>query len=819
MLQWWMVWLQRRMVVISLWRWWALSTGPLMKTSLTLLLLGQVGKLAGNNILGKEEGKVMVGKVDRLTEDHFKDLAGSLMFCMREWKKGLRVSLLPIKKRWLVALAREAKKGKSDMKVERGSVEEEVGVVSSTVGRASGIMVLWNPLEVEEGRQIDWGEPAPSSGTGGGTTRGKVFSEMLKLEGSSCYSSKVMPRLGWFLANIINLVTENVHDSGQFVKGVDLKTYTLVVNCIGEKLLDWFENTGQLKENSNDGKQITGDTCMEMSTDICCKLAPCGSLKTSSTDLFKPVCQQWHLRHLLSAAEKCILNNEAFLAAESQTFKCHGNLELLDIVLFYYYMIRICSFLAPLVGSLPILNMLSFTPGFVVKLWEQLENYIFHNNIRATDANKSFRDKNSWHNNGEHTRMSKDPGNKWVNVLAKITGKSCDVDLSHSSIEELSPSNVDSSEYDLWDVEHLRQGNQGISRNLQYTLHLFCSVYAHLLLVLDDIEFYDKQVPFTLWQQQRISSVLNTFVYGSFIHNCGLSNKPLMDAAVRCLSLLYERDCRHKFCLPSLWVAPARRGRLPIAAAARSHEAVSSNHRCGDTSSNHRTSSVISTIPHVFPFEERVQMFREFIKLDKDARRIAGESTGLGSGSIEIVIRRDHIVEDGFQQLNVLGSKLKSCFNISFISECGLPEAGLDYGGLSKEFLTDVSKAAFDPKYGLFSQSSTSEGFLVPNSSARFLENGIEMIEFLGRIVGKALYEGILLDYSFTISFVQKLLGRYSFLDELSTLDPELYRNLMYVKVGMLPPPFLSQLGMEQQIAYVTPSFLVVRKQLQVLLS
>lgn len=59
------------------------------------------------------------------------------------------------------------------------------------------------------------------------------------------------------------------------------------------------------------------------------------------------------------------------------------------------------------------------------------------------------------------------------------------------------------------------------------------------------------------------------------------------------------------------------------------------------------------------------------------------------------------------------------------------------------------------------------------------------MFEFLGRVVGKALYEGILLDYAFSHVFVQKLLGRYSFLDELSTLDPELYRNLMYVKVNL----------------------------------
>ena len=91
-------------------------------------------------------------------------------------------------------------------------------------------------------------------------------------------------------------------------------------------------------------------------------------------------------------------------------------------------------------------------------------------------------------------------------------------------------------------------------------------------------------------------------------------------------------------------------------------------------------------------------MFREFIKFDKDARRAAGELVGSGPGSIEIIIRRDHIIEDGFKQLNSLGSRLKSCFNISFVSQSGLPEAGLDYGGLSKEFLTEISKSAFDPK-------------------------------------------------------------------------------------------------------------------------
>lgn len=89
-------------------------------------------------------------------------------------------------------------------------------------------------------------------------------------------------------------------------------------------------------------------------------------------------------------------------------------------------------------------------------------------------------------------------------------------------------------------------------------------------------------------------------------------------------------------------------------------------------------------------------------------------------------------------------------------------------------------------RYGLFCQTSTVERHLIPNTSARLLGSIIQMFEFLGRIVGKALYEGILLDFYFSHVFVQKLLGRYSFLDELSTLDPELYRNLMYLKVNVL---------------------------------
>lgn len=99
--------------------------------------------------------------------------------------------------------------------------------------------------------------------------------------------------------------------------------------------------------------------------------------------------------------------------------------------------------------------------------------------------------------------------------------------------------------------------------------------------------------------------MLNTFVYNGLFHSVGLQARPLMDSATRCLHLMYERDCRHQFCPSFLWLSPARKSRPPIAVAARTHENILANLRPDDASTIPSMGSVITTTPHVFPFEER----------------------------------------------------------------------------------------------------------------------------------------------------------------------------------------------------------------------
>nr|GLL46392.1 E3 ubiquitin-protein ligase UPL7 isoform X1 [Ipomoea trifida] len=602
---------------------------------------------------------------------------------------------------------------------------------------------------------------------------------------TTTHQNRVMPQVGWALANIIYLATmceKNALDSGKFAPGLDHASYVHVVIALAENLLTWLEKVGWLRKD-----QEVLDDCHTSAESLDNFLheaeTTAGSLKMSYLDLLKPVCQQGHLMKLVSFNKDTFVKKDDNLPAISmESPRC---CELLDVAYYYSCMLRIYSALNTVHGAFPVLNMLSFTPGFLSNLWGALEKNLFPGKdyVAESASNQNKVGESNFHevSAGKQKHFAKDSGSKWVDVIQKITGKSQTESKTANMADGISGSNsIDEHCSDIWDIEPLRKGPDGISKDTNCLLHLFCASYSHLLLVLDDIEFYERQVPFVLEQQRKIASVLNTLVYNALSLNIGAQNRPLMDFAVKCLHLLYERDCRHQFCPPALWLSPGRINRPPIAVAARTHEVLAAT--TNDVSASLTIDSVITTTPHVFPFEERVEMFREFINMDKVSRRMAGEVVGPGPHSVEIVIRRGHVFEDGFQQINSLGSRLKSNIHVSFVNESGLPEAGLDYGGLSKEFLTEIAKAAFSPECGLFIQTSTSDRLLIPNSAARFLENGFQMIEFLGKIVGKALYEGILLDYSFSHVFVQKLLGRYSFLDELSTLDPVLYRNLMYVK-------------------------------------
>ena len=132
------------------------------------------------------------------------------------------------------------------------------------------------------------------------------------------------------------------------------------------------------------------------------------------------------------------------------------------------------------------------------------------------------------------------------------------------------------------------------------------------------------------------------------------------------------------------------------------------------------------------------------------------------------------------RELNPLKVDLKAAYK-SFVDQFGLDEAGIDGGGLFKEFMTSLCKRAFDPEYGIFKQTET--GLLYPNPNSNLIAgNHLEHFAFLGRILGKAVFEGILVEPQFAPFFLNKVLGRTNYVDDLQSYDSKFYQNLVQLK-------------------------------------
>ena len=211
---------------------------------------------------------------------------------------------------------------------------------------------------------------------------------------------------------------------------------------------------------------------------------------------------------------------------------------------------------------------------------------------------------------------------------------------------------------------------------------------------------------------------------------------------------------------------------------------------------------VLTCIAFAIPFDRRVRLFDSLLSADKLKTQdenaefraamvmmMRGEENPMSSGRERVEIRRDRLYDDSMRQLNQLGSKLKKKIQVSFVNQHGTQEAGIDGGGVFKEFVDDLIKDAFsiDSKDDdedevsvvaprLFSVTPLQT--LTVNSSLP-QDNGIlAHYEFLGRVLGKAVYESILVEPQFCLPFLNQLLGKRNSLEDLKNFDMEYYKNL-----------------------------------------
>lgn len=58
-------------------------------------------------------------------------------------------------------------------------------------------------------------------------------------------------------------------------------------------------------------------------------------------------------------------------------------------------------------------------------------------------------------------------------------------------------------------------------------------------------------------------------------------------------------------------------------------------------------------------------------------------------------------MEDGFSQIGRMDpDRIKGRLRIQYVNEAGLPEAGIDGGGLFKDFMEELLRQGFSPQVG-----------------------------------------------------------------------------------------------------------------------
>ncbi|KAL4223687.1 Ubiquitin-protein ligase E3B [Mactra antiquata] len=323
-------------------------------------------------------------------------------------------------------------------------------------------------------------------------------------------------------------------------------------------------------------------------------------------------------------------------------------------------------------------------------------------------------------------------------------------------------------------IDLLQQTPESTIHPIFSLLTLFCDAASNYICTLDHIEMFEHQKIFKVNDYIKMSEFLNLFVFrilwGGLMSITAASNSDVFTAARGLLMILYESDSRRNYAPVGHWLI------RDIKASSFINEL---------DKGKKLAQYILQKIPHIIPFSERVKIFRRNVQKEREVLGLC-ESVNTTPQSTLITVHRSRIVEDGYRQLAQLPSRaIKGTIRVRFINEQGLDEAGIDQDGVFKEFLEETITKVFDPSLNLF--KVTSEQKLYPSSTSYIQENHLFLFEFVGKMLAKAVYEGIIVEVPFAPFFLTQILGHsfsstYSSLDELPSLDPDLAKNLSYIK-------------------------------------
>ncbi|KAJ4965082.1 hypothetical protein NE237_016931 [Protea cynaroides] len=176
--------------------------------------------------------------------------------------------------------------------------------------------------------------------------------------------------------------------------------------------------------------------------------------------------------------------------------------------------------------------------------------------------------------------------------------------------------------------------------------------------------------------------------------------------------------------------------------------------------------SLMLKVPRFIDFDNKRAHFRSKIKHQHDHHH----------SPLRISVRRAYILEDSYNQLRMRSTQdLKGRLTVHFQGE-----EGIDAGGLTREWYQLLSRVIFD-KGALLFTTVGNESTFQPNPNSVYQTEHLSYFKFVGRVVGKALFDGQLLDVHFTRSFYKHILGVKVTYNDIEAIDPDYFKNLKWM--------------------------------------
>ncbi|KAK9821448.1 hypothetical protein WJX81_000342 [Elliptochloris bilobata] len=178
--------------------------------------------------------------------------------------------------------------------------------------------------------------------------------------------------------------------------------------------------------------------------------------------------------------------------------------------------------------------------------------------------------------------------------------------------------------------------------------------------------------------------------------------------------------------------------------------------------------------PRLIDFDNKRAHFRARVRASGEDRTY---------GTLRICVRREHVFEDSFHQLRMrTPEEMRWKLSVQFQGE-----EGIDAGGLTREWYQVMAREMFNPNFSLFVPMPEGGATFQPNPNSTVQNDPtrgtdhLDFFRFVGRVVGKALHDGLLVDAYFTRSFYKHCLGQPLTYQDIEAVDPEYYKNLRWM--------------------------------------